>query len=181
MNCPKHKIKMTLLFTSYVCDVCSPPRGAASAPVVQAADEWCFAWHIDDFKVGTKIRSTRTPSREYHIMEVRGVEFGIKSPEGHRETRYFLEQDFFEVQIYTTKNYRVWDGQLNTIMPVDSLQFIHRGELATRGFAQAIRRDQKTNNVSIQVIGKHWASPELEQTLDFDHLTLLSHETRIKV
>lgn len=50
MNCPKHlSQKMTLLFTSYVCDVCDPPRGAAAAPPPsRRSPDGKFALDTDD-------------------------------------------------------------------------------------------------------------------------------------
>lgn len=55
MNCPKHPhVKMTALFTSYVCDICDPPDSGQLEEPTEPEIEWPKGWtreYIGDFFV----------------------------------------------------------------------------------------------------------------------------------
>lgn len=83
MNCPKCRAKMTLLFTSAVCDVCDPPLVAGtttkSAPVTKYLKMWIyFAGNVKDyFTSGTgTVRPRLTRDEAYRSSEHRGSSHG---------------------------------------------------------------------------------------------------------
>ena len=52
MLCPKHNTPMTMLFTSFVCDICNPPGGQAVPVVIPMTQPW---WETVEYREGTTI------------------------------------------------------------------------------------------------------------------------------
>lgn len=63
--CPKHKIKMTCLFSSYVCDDCNPPKSVVSKKPIQERY---------GFKPGDKIRVKVTDRFYEGVVDARMFE-----------------------------------------------------------------------------------------------------------